>query len=945
MKRDVRVNPFFILILTAVLLFNSSILAQSGKIAGRITDGTTGEALPFVNVIVMGTNFGAATDIDGYYNILNIRPGTYIVKASAIGFQAKTTENVRVSIDLTTRVDFELYEAGVELGQEVVVVATKPLVTRDLTASTAIVSADEFEALPITEFSEVLQLKAGIVGNNNGFNVRGGRGGEVSYMIDGVPVTDVYDGSTVVDVAATSIQELQFVSGAFNAEYGRALSGVINLATKEGSNKYTGNITSYIGDYYSPKNDLFTGVDEFEPTAIRNIEGSFSGPIINDKLYFYGNARYIYFDGWLKGREVYKPWDITYFNENAAPEEQYTFQQSGSGDIVPMNFSERVYLQGKLTYQIIPTMKLNYNYINDRTRYMDYDHFYKLNPAGRPQRFRWGHTNILTLTHTLGSSTFYQLSGSYFYKKYDEYVYASIDDPRWAHNRLSSQQPQNGFSFSTGGQDNSTFKRITNSIGIKFDITSQLTRIHQVKAGLEFNSNNVFAEDITLLQYIDGYFNGIIDPERLNGKFDAGEDGIPDPDITGYPYVDRRIPDINDPDENLSIFKFDKKPIEMAAYIQDKIELNEMIVNIGIRFDYFDADGQILSDPTDPDIYRPKRPENIARTLEDRRTYWYKDVDPKFQVSPRLGVAFPITERGVIHFSYGHFFQIPNYELLYRNTEYKLAVAGENLGIVGNADLKPEQTISGEIGLQQALTDELAIDLTGYFRDIKDLTGTRADIIRLFGGAGSYSQLVNSDFGFVKGIIFSLNKRFSNGWAGTIDYTLQSAKGNASDPNAVAEQRRDGNEAEVQLVPLNWDQTHTVNVTFSYAQNGWGFSFIGTYGSGFPYTPSQSENLTKLLTNSLKKPATFNLDMRAYYDIQFDWFKINLFARVYNLFDIRNETDVYTDSGTADFTLAEQLRREDNSLEYVNSLDDFYRNPTYYSEPRRIEVGLSIYFN
>jgi outer membrane cobalamin receptor len=933
----------FLTFFLSIVIF-SSISAQSGKISGRITDAATDEPLPFVNIIVMGTMSGAASDIDGYYSILNIKPGTYEVKASAIGYQSKTIQQVRVSIDLTTNVDITLAEESVELGEEVVVIAEKPLVTKDLTASTAIVGSDEIASLPVTEFSEVLQLKAGIVGNNGGFNVRGGRGGEVSYMIDGVPMTDAYDGSTVVDVAATAVQELQFVSGAFNAEYGRALSGVINISTKDGNNDYNGTVTSYIGDYYSTRDDIFTGSDEFEPTAIRNLEGSFSGPIIKDQLFFYTNARYIYFDGFLKGREIYKPWDITRFDESAAPEDQYIFEQSGSGDIVPMNWSERVYLQGKLTYIVMPGLKLSFNYINDRTRYQDYDHFRKFNPAARPTNFRYGHTNIFTITHTLGSNTFYQLSGSYFFKKFRSFMYEDLNDSRWVHDRLSSQQPNNGFSFSTGGQSSGAFKRITNNIGVKFDITSQVTRIHQVKAGIEFNQQNIISENYSLLQYIDGYFNGIIDPNRVNGVFDPGEDGIPDPAISGNPFVNRRLPDINNPDENLSIYKYDKKPMELSAYIQDKIELNEMIVNVGIRLDYFDPDGQILNDPTDPDIYRPRRPENIAASLEERRTYWYKDVDPKIQLSPRLGVAFPITDRGVIHFSYGHFFQIPNYELLYRNHEFKLPVAGENLGIVGNSDLSPEQTISGEIGLQQALTDDLSIDLTGYFRDIKDLTGTRADIIRLFGGAGSYAQLVNSDFGFVKGIIFSLSKRFSNGWAGTIDYTLQSAKGNSSDPNSVANQRASGQEPEVQIIPLNWDQTHTVNITFSYANGPWGFSLIGQYGSGFPYTPSQSENLTKILTNSLSKPATFDMDLRAYYDIMISDYKLNLFARVYNVFDIKNEVNVYGDSGTADFTLSERLRRLDNSIEYVNTIDEFYRNPTFYSEPRRIEVGLSFSF-
>ncbi len=937
---------FFSTVLLYLLITPSTILAQSGKVAGRITDGTTGEPLPFVNVIIMGTTAGAASDLDGYYTILNVRPGNYNVKASAIGYQAKTVENIRVSIDLTTKVDFTLVETSVALDEEVVVLATKPLVTKDRTASAATIGADEIDALPVTEFTEVLELKAGVVKTQDGFNVRGGRRGEVTYSIDGVPVTDVYDGSTVVDVNASSIQELQFVSGAFNAEYGKALSGVINLATKEGNNEYSGSLSSYIGDYVSDRTDIFLGADDVEPTAIRNLEGSFSGPVIKDKLYFYTNARYVYFDGWLKGRRVYNPWDITFFDENAStPEDQYNIQQTGDNEIVSMNFNERVVLQGKLTYQMLDNLKLTFNYINDRRRFQDYDHDYKFNPDGRPKKFQWGVTNILKITHTLGSNTFYELAGSYFHKKFDEYVHDNINSTLWVHPSMTGQEPQNEFSFNTGGQDNSTFKRITDNFGIKFDITSQVTRSHQVKAGIEFNQNKLFFEDITLLPYWDGWFNGRFDETRLNGRFDPGEDGIPEPDISGVPFVNMRIPDINNPDENNSINIYERKPFEFSAYIQDKIEFDEMIVNIGIRFDYFDSDGFVLSDPSDPDIYRPKRPENIAKTLEERRTFWYKDVDPKIAISPRLGVAFPITDRGVIHFSYGHFFQAPKYELLYRNPEFKLNVAGENFDPVGNSDLEPEQTISGEIGLQQALTDQLTVDLTGYFRDIKDLTGSRADRIRTFGGAGSYFQFVNSDFGFVRGIVFTLSKRFSNNWAATIDYTLQTAKGNASDPEQVADQRENGEEPEVQLVPLNWDQTHTVNLTFTYSPGDWGFSMIAQYGSGFPYTPSQSENLTKLLTNSLNKPSFFNADLKAYYDFNlFKDYKITFFARVFNLFDIRNEVNVYDDTGTADFTEPERLRRLDGSLEIVNSIDEFYRNPTFYSEPRRIELGATIAF-
>lgn len=906
-------------LLLTILIFNSTIFAQSGKITGKVIDAKTKEELPFVNIIILETSMGAATDLNGIYNILNVRPGTYQVRASAIGYNSITVQNVRVSIDLTTRIDFELSEQALELGEDVIVVATKPLVTKDLTSSTAIIGADEIANLPVTEFQEVLQLKAGFVGGK----VRGGRSGEVVYAIDGVPVTDVYDGSTVVDVNANSIQELQFVSGAFNAEYGKALSGYVNIATKDGDNNFTGNLTTYFGDYYSSRSE-FRNLKEPKITNIRNFEASLSGPIIPNLLYFYANARFIYFNGWLNGQKKFNPWDITINNGSDQPlESRYTIQQTGSNEIVPMNWNEKIYGQGKLTYRPFTALKLNFNYILDNVDYKDYNHFFMFNPDGDFQKFRRGNTNILGLTHTLGSTTFYQANFSYFFKSFRQFVYEDPSNPLYTHDALLGQQPSDVPSVSTGGTQSSHFKRVTSSLGFKFDITSQLTNNHQVKAGVELNMHNLTFNNVNLLQ----------------------PDGVQDPQITLNPFVTRRVPDANNPNENLAIDLYERKPMEFSAYIQDKIELNEMIINLGLRFDYFKPDGRILTDPTDPDIYRPRKQININKTLEERRTYWYKDAEAKIQLSPRLGVAFPITDKAVIHFSYGHFFQIPNFDLLYTNPEFKFGQGTGNLGIAGNPDLKPQETVSGEIGLQQALTDELTIDLTGYFRDIRNLAGTRADEIVL-AGSGKYSQYVNSDFGFVKGIVFTLSKRFSNNWAATIDYTLQSAKGNASDPAATRNQIVGGERPEVQLIRLDGDQTHTVNMTFSYSsRDNWGFSFIGTYGSGFPYTPSQSLNISALLTNSELKPTTTNVDFRAYKDFQIaDNFKLSVFARIYNIFDIRNQLNVYGDSGSADFTLDEFLRRQENRPELVNTLDEFYRIPTFYSEPRRIEIGTTLFF-
>ena len=913
------------------LLFSITAFSQNGKIAGKVIDGNTSEGLPFVNVLVEGTTLGAATDIDGYYSIIGLRPGNYNIRASAIGYNAQTVQGARVSIDLTTEVNFQLMETSIELKGEVIVIATRPLVTKDLTSSTSIIGADDISVLPVTEFQDVLELQAGIVDGR----VRGGRKGEVVYAIDGVPVTDVYDGSTVVDVSTSSIQELQFVSGAFNAEYGKALSGYVNIATKDGNNKFQGSVTSYIGDYVSNRTDIFRDISNIDPFSIRNFEGNISGPIIQNTMFFYVNMRYIYFGGWMNGQRVYNPWNITINRGATEPiESRYILSadSSGKGDdkIVPMNWNEKIYGQGKLTYRPFSDIKINYNFLYDNVEYRDFDKSFSYNPDGDFKRFRLGQTNILGLTHTLSSSTFYQANFSYFFKQYKQYVYENPNDTLWTHDRLLGQEPTEVPSFRTGGTQNQQFKRITNSYGFKLDFTSQLDKVNMVKFGIEVNQHHLGFDNIYLQQPLS----------------------IEDPSFSGNPFVKRFVPNLLDPNENLAIDIYERKPFEFSAYIQDKLELNEMIINVGVRMDYFNSDGQILNDPTDPDIYRPRKEANIQKSIDERKNSnangdpWYRNADSEIKISPRLGIAFPITDRGVIHFSYGHFFQIPNFDLLYTNPEFKFGAGTNNLGVAGNSNLKAQQTISGEVGVQQAFTDVISVDLTAYFRDIRNLAGTRADEIRLPGGSSSYSQYVNSDFGFVQGLVLTVSKRLSDNWSATVDYTFQSAKGNASDPAATRNQIAGGEQPEIKLIKLNWDQTHTINVTFSYAsEDDWGFSLIGQYGSGFPYTPTSQLNISALLTNSELKPVTTNVDMRAYKDFVFGDFRLSLFARVYNLFDISNQVNVYNDSGTADFTMNEFLRRNDDYPDkLVNTLDEYYRDPGFYSEPRRVELGATIFF-
>ncbi len=893
----------------------------SGKIIGQVSDKRTGEPLIGANIIVQGTNIGAASDIQGYFSILNVPPGIYSVKCSMIGFKTMTFEEVSVSIDLTTQIEFSMELSAVEMGEVLVVKHRKPLVVKDLTASTSVVKAEEINLMPVENVTELLNMQAGMIDGH----ARGGRSGEIMYAIDGVPMTDVYDGSQVIEVNKNMINELQFVSGAFNAEYGRAMSGYVNIVTKDADNSLRMGIETYTGDHYSQNTEIYRGLNVYQPMAVRDLEGYLNFPILRDRIFFFGDYRQFHSDGWINGKNIFNPWDIT-INRGASyePENRYIIQSTGDSSLIPLNWEDRAYFHGKILVRPTKQINLNINSILDYHDWQNYNHSYAYNPAGDIVRHNRAMTNSLTMTHMLSTKTFYQAIISSYNRDYKHYVYEDPYDSRYTHYLLFQQAPTETPSFLTGGTNTEHFYRTTKNYLAKLDITSQVNSVNQIKAGVEFGRYQ-----------LDYKYYNVLQPA-----------GIPAPSETMNPFVDVYIPDPDDPDENTAINMYVRRPQEASAYIQDKIEMKNLIINVGLRYDYFDANGQVLNDPTDPDIYRPKKLENITETIEERLKHWYLDTTPKSSFSPRLGVAFPITAAGVVHFSYGFFFQAPSFELLYQNPEFKFSESTGNLGVAGNSNLKPEKTISGEIGLKQGLSEDMAVELTAYFRDIRNLAGTRADEITIYGGTSWYNQFQNSDFGFVKGIIFALDKRLSSSWSATFDYTYQIAKGNASDPNAIRNQIISGEYPEIQLIRLDFDQTHTINFHFSYAStDNWGFSVIGQYGSGLPYTPNQSLNLSQLLTNSETKPEYFNININLYKTFYYAQTSFKLYARVHNLFDRLNEMAVYNDSGTADYTWQEYSYAQSGSPEIINSLDEYYRNPGFYSEPRRIEFGLSIDWN
>lgn len=888
-----------LLFLALIFSVNSNSLAgTTGKIAGKVTDKITGEALPFVNITVEGTNYGAATDLDGNYVMLNIPPGKYSLKAQYIGYQPVLVQDIQVSIDLTSTINFELGESAVEL-EAVIVEGKKELIKKDITSSQSLVSSDQIENLPVLELNDVLQLQAGVTrGADGSFHIRGGRTSEIAYWVNGISITDGYDNSRGIEIDNSSVQELQVISGTFNAEYGNAMSGIINTVTKEGGRDFHGDIKIYSSDYASNFTSYFTHIDEYDPFANYNLQGSLNGPIpfTNDAISFFANARYVYDDGYLYG--------IRNFNVDGTP---------GDSEFVSMNWSKRYLGQANLSYWATSDVKLNGELLYSKEDYQNYAHDWKLTPDGNVNDFSNSYNSTLTITHLLSSSAFYTVKGSYFFKDFNEYLYDNPYDSRYQHpDSLSTVS----YAFHDKGTNLHRFFRETNSLTGKIDFTSQVQQNHLLKIGVEGKYHKLNFDDYNL------------EPLRVNGV----EDTVFSPAIPSETATNRT--------------KYSNEPIEFAAYAQDKIEFDNVIINIGLRLDYLDARGNVLVDPSDPNIYLPLRPGLDTLSISEREPFFYKKSTPKWQLSPRFGIAYPISATGVVHFSYGQFLQIPTFQYLFNNGSYKVPETGSNYGVYGNPDLEPQSTVMYEIGFRQEFMETFLIDVTGFYKDVRNwiTAGPFFPTRNLV----TYSKYINKDYSNVKGITITVNKRFLDYYSFDVSYTYQVADGSNSSPEDEFNSQLGNNEPALFILPLDWDQRHILNFNIYVGGADWGASFLARYGTGLPYTPSITQFTADrgissgLQRNSRRRPNQFTVDVKINKLFDVFGYNLNVFLSVFNLFDARTVVNVFGDTGQPDYTTQGQNIGEDPNR--PNTVEEYLRFPWNYGEPRLVQLGFEFSF-
>jgi len=888
----------FVLFLV-LLTTGNSFAGVTGKLTGKVIDKESGEALPGVNITVKGTTEGAATDINGNYMILNLKPGTYTIVASMVGYAKQNIENVVIRANLTTAVNIALSQTTVKL-KNIVVKARQTLIRKDETSKTAIVNSKSFSNLPVINMQDVVALQAGFTKEANGdIHARGGRSGEVVYLIDGIPVTNPLNSGSPVQLDKFAIQELQVLTGGFSAEYGQALSGVVNIITKDGSNKIKGRI-----EYLSPmlnqspyqKTDALA-LDEWgfdsngnfaERTnnagnkLIRDIPSAYKTTNLNNTPSLFPDFN---IQGQLSltlGGEIpYLP-QIKFF---------LTGRYNNTLSPFPWGYSKEREVNLKLSYHLTNNIKISlYNHADFRN-YKPYSHAWKYYPQGYEDRKNNSFRNFLKINHVLSNSTFYNASVSYsqnYFKRFEPGKFANFTPDGQLISSNYLRKNNNTPPFWTNADNGIFTKNETKSLMFKFDLTSQMGMHNLVKSGFEFQTYN-----IKRLHFQEPYPGG----------------------FHGY--------------EN-----YEKHPLRIAGYIQDKLEFDAFILNAGIRLDYMDVDATQWPSIKTPAGFVSNNvwiPQNEIKTK------------PKYQVSPRLGIAFPITDKTVFYSSYGHFFQLPNFTDMYTLKDPTLDRA-----IIGNPGVSAQKTVAFEFGIKQQIGASYSFDVSAFYKDITNLMGSTYFAVFPY----EYTVFNNSDYGQVKGFEISLTKTISQYWYGNFNYTFSIAKGNESDPREGYNNYRRANAVlrPKEVFPLNFDRHHVFNATFGvvfpdnfgpsinnfYPLENFEIYLIFRAQSGQPYTPRPNEEAEGIVVpkNSGRIGATTQLDLRISKWVHIlGSMKFQMYLTIQNLFDNINPVHVWTTTGDpwdAGITTSRTLDRQ--------------RNPTNVGVRRTIQIGTRLDF-
>jgi len=937
MKRYITILLFFVLL--PYLAFAGTV----GKIKGKVTDLTTGEPLIGANVLVIGTSFGSATDVNGSYTIFNLEAGVYQVRASFVGYQTVTYSNIRVNAELTTQLDFKLPGEGIEL-QQVNVVAEKPLIIKSSTNANRITTSDVIDALPTRGVNNILALTPGVVYQDNTLFVRGGRQDEVGYYLEGASITDPVVGGRAVTISQDAIEEIQVQSGGYTAEYGGANAGIVYTQVKSGTQDFKAS-AEYITDNISfkGKNDRFDGKERLGAYwyGYNEFTGTVSGPLFSNQIKFFGLFNYNFQND--QTPQAYPGMSLGRIGD-ATTGDTLDFQYP-AGSIYKNSF-EQYSGTGTLTLDYNP---LIFRLVGSYTANSTYNPFSSARTAGNIANL-WDLDRVenvdqtdgagsLKITHILNPNTFYEISGGYSFNTLERYdpllkdnffgygdsvanagvgVYwtkSAGDNP----GRFERPTRYNimGFSFNAPGDVISGYQKFKRErINLSAALSTQLGKEHSLKIGGEYQmftirnyswGNEALMALSQLIYQNDQLPAG--DPAKVSQDQVLINRG---PNNYGYDLYGNEV---NGDDPVIGA----KKPIFAAFYVQDKIEYKDLIINVGLRYDYINVDNLEFKDPTRPEL---SIDPNSGEILIDG----WQEVPTFSAVSPRLGFSFPVTDLTVFHAQYGKFVQQTRLRDIYQGmyaTSYNLNGGFEITAPVG-FNIQPTRTTQYEIGFTQQIGEIASFDITGFYKDIQNQVVFDKVTTDPTSPIKGYNVLINGDFATTKGIELSFNMRRTARFQANASATFQDAQGTGSYPNSargIVGAPLDGVTVfkPQYISPLEFNNSVRGNINLDYRWgkddgpailSQFGLSALISFNSGHPFTTgkggadlegdARDRQPVEPLSNS-STPWIYQFDLRV--DKTFsimDKLSANIYFAVINLFDTRNIENVFLRTGSTD---------------------------------------------
>ncbi len=772
--------PMFLLIAASILITpfilpagSAPLAQQKGVIQGKVTDSVTKDGLVGVNVLIKGTYYGATTDIDGNFEIKNVSAGIYTVIFRLIGYKEVEHTDVKVAEGNATTINVNLEETALSLGQEVVVVGHKPIMDVAETQSAKTISSEEIRISAVENVKEVVSQQVGVVASDNEIHIRGGRSYENAYLLDGISIQDPLAGTGFgLQLSANSLSQMEIITGGFNAEYGQATSGIVNVKTREGGEKYDLFVQYKTDDWRLNKNSLsnFNSVDYQAtiggPEPITKYILPAIGVDLPGEVALFGSFAAAFTDGQALWAQRYQNGQVVTFRIDPP-------SGLNSSIFYGTRFAPRLannwYGLGKVTYKPSQTFKISYSYnqsvsINQNTQSLQTNLEYVEPTPGYQYNFQniLGSANVYThksimnavdITQTLSTKTYYDLKFAHFFTQ----LRADANGLYWT----QYQQPIDVVTlpptyYSTGSDTlgiipGDGFYDFGNAYTwhdhyfinneVKFDITSFFTERNRFKAGFDMN----FQE----MQLVDIY-------EPWVGVMGLNND----------------------------IYRV--FPATGSAYSQETITTNGMILNFGLRFDYW-LPGKYVDDAV-------KNPQviTIPQAIRDkyyRDTYNFFGRRWKGRISPRLGISHPISDNQTLFMNYGQFSKWPRPQFVYAKLAPSTAMS--TYQAFGNPNLNPETTVSYELGLRNQFTNDDVLTVTAYYKDIFDYVQTKQAQIYSAGLVGqNFITYVNSDYARTRGVEVEYRKRIGNWFNGVVSgsYSVATGKSSSEDQGVLAVQ-------------------------------------------------------------------------------------------------------------------------------------------------------------